>query len=301
MIEYPTRDWVAIALRWRGTVLPRVAGRTAICMGIAAVGEYLRLAGIVDLSVPVLVHTILAIALGLMLVFRTNASYDRYWEGRKLVAGMVHACRDLARQSESLLRDRDAKGRASRYVVALFATIRRDLRHERSLPELEGVLSPGELAEIAGRRAPPLAVSRWLTDVFVAEADAGRLSEQRLTSLNASVSQLIGLWGAAERIVRTPVPFAYAHHIKLFLALFCFTVPLALIPALSWYAILGSGVVGFGMFGIDEIGVEIEDPFGYDPNDLPLDAIGEALATDVTETVGDGRSAPSRDNQSPPP
>jgi len=63
------------------------------------------------------------------------------------------------------------------------------------------------------------------------------------------------------------------------------TVPFVLINAMSWWAVVGTTIVAFGMFGIDEIGVEIEDPFGYDPNDLPLDAIGETITTDVSETL----------------
>ncbi|MEM6931890.1 MAG: bestrophin family ion channel, partial [Myxococcota bacterium] len=100
-----------------------------------------------------------------------------------------------------------------------------------------------------------------------------------------NIGALVDLWGGAERILDTPVPFAYAHHIKLFLSFFCFTVPLALMESLGWFSTVGAGVVAFGMFGIDEIGVEIEDPFGYDDNDLPLDEIGDKLRREIMQTV----------------
>jgi ion channel-forming bestrophin family protein len=296
MIDYPTRNWLAIAVRLHGTVIPRVAGRTLACMLLAAIGAYLEDAAVANLSIPVVVHTIVGVALGLMLVFRTNASYDRYWEGRRLLGGMVNTCRDLSRQTRTLLQSGEARQLSGRYIVALYASIRRYLRRERSWPELEAVLSQEELAALASRRAPPLLVAQWLSELLSAEAEAGRLSEQRLTLFDRNLTQMIDLWGGAERIHNTPVPFAYAHHIKVFLALFCFTVPFALLPALGWYSVVGAGVVAFGMFGIDEIGLEIEDPFGYDPNDLPMDAIGELIDADVRQTVADGPDGSERDN-----
>jgi putative membrane protein len=209
---------------------------------------------------------------------------------------ITNHCRDLARQAATYLaHDEGARARAGRLIVALHATIRRALRRERELAELEPHLGEDAVAELVRAHSPPLTVSCWITELFLAHAAAGRLSEERLRSVDGSLTALIGNWGAAERIVKTPVPFAYAHHIKLFLTLFCFTVPLALVDSAGWYAIGGAAAVAFGMFGIDEIGVEIEDPFGYDHNDLPLDQIGDAVAADVLSIT----VSPSR--QSPPP
>jgi ion channel-forming bestrophin family protein len=104
--------------------------------------------------------------------------------------------------------------------------------------------------------------------------------------LDAQISDIVDCFGGCERIMKTPVPFAYAHHIKGFLTLFCLTVPLALLPQMGDYTAIASAIVAYALFGIDEIGVEIEDPFGYDANDLPLDAIGETLSFDVTQVLG---------------
>ncbi len=83
---------------------------------------------------------------------------------------------------------------------------------------------------------------------------------------------LIDALGGAERIMKTPVPFAYAHHIKLFVLIFCLTVPFAMSSTMHWLTPVGAALLAFGLLGIDEIGVEIEEPFGYDPNDLPLES-----------------------------
>lgn len=286
MIQYDTRNWWRLLSSVRGTVLPRIAVRVLIAglLGLAVSvladrGKHVAIAGSV--------HTLVGVALGLLLVFRTNASYDRFWEGRRLIGQIVNNARDLGRQVACYL-DRstpEVRRRAGDLTIALYATIRRHLRAERQWSELFSRLTPDELAALATVRTPPLLVARWLGDLFAAEAAAGRLSEHRLAMLDGAVSDHIDFLGGCERILRTPVPFAYAHHIKGFLTVFCFTVPLALLPTMGWYTGLASAVVAYALFGIDEIGVEIEDPFGYDPNDLPLDAIGDGVTTDVEQST----------------
>jgi putative membrane protein len=232
-------------------------------------------------------HTIVGVALGLLLVFRTNSSYDRFWEGRIQIGAMVNNTRDLARQTASYLADspRETRERIGHYIIALFAVIRRSLRREREAPELVELLTEEERARLVHTSAPPLMVARWLSDTFAAEAKAGRLSEERLRMIDGGVSDLVDLWGGSERILKTPVPFAYAHHIKGFLNVFCLTVPMALIDTMGWYTPLGAAIVAYGLYGIEEIGIEIEEPFGYDANDLPMDGIGETIAHNVSDIL----------------
>jgi ion channel-forming bestrophin family protein len=287
MIQYETRNWVGILLRVKGTVLPRIAIRVVIAAAIGVAIAALHKKNIVHLAIPSGVHALVGVALGLLLVFRTNASYDRFWEGRRLVGHIVNNARDLARQMASYLDQSPpaVRARQADLVVALYASIRRHLRAEKEWPELAGRLSAEQLAALAAARCPPLLVARWLSDGLATEARAGRLSEQRLIVLDAALQDILDALGGCERILRTPVPFAYAHHIKGFLTIFCFTVPLALLPQMGWYTAVAAAIVAYAMFGIDEIGVEIEDPFGYDANDLPLDAIGDNLTIDVEQTT----------------
>lgn len=287
MIQYDTRNWLRLLVSFHGTVLPRIAVRVAIAGAIGGGVALLADRGIANLAIAASVHTLVGVALGLLLVFRTNASYDRFWEGRRLVGAMVNNARDLARQSACYLDRSSPELRAAQgdLVIALYATIRRYLRGEREWPELATRLPAERLAALATVRCPPVLVARWVGDGLAAEAAAGRLSEHRLVVLDGAVSDLLDALGGCERILRTPVPFAYAHHIKGFLTVFCFTVPMALLASMGWYTAPAAAVVAYAMFGIDEIGVEIEDPFGYDPNDLPLDAIGDNLVIDVDQVV----------------
>jgi putative membrane protein len=265
-------------------VIPSIAGRAGLATVLGVGAVILREHH--GVSVPPLAHTLLGVALGLLLVFRTNSAYDRFWEGRKLLGMLVNRSRDLARQITSHLigtdeasrRDRE---RLRRHLVLFYALVRQDLRRERDLSALTSRLVPEERAMLEASPAPVCVCFTWISMTLSAAARAGRLTEQRLQQLDANLTSLADSWGGAERIMKTPVPFAYAHHIKAFLTLFVFTAPFAMVDAMQIYTPLAAAALAFALFGIDEIGIEIEDPFGHDPNDLPLDAVGDTIEQDV--------------------
>ncbi len=269
--------------------MPRVIGRT-IAVGLLTVAVILlREHNEFDLAIPGTAHTMVGVALGLLLVFRTNASYSRYWEGRALIGGVATNCHDLARLCATYLPglDEDARNAIGGEITAFMAVLAAHLRNEPT-PAAARPLVGERAARLADVRSPPLEVVRWLGARFTKEANEGHLLEHRLQTLEKALSQMIDLWSGCERIVRTPVPFAYAHHLKSFLTIFCFTAPFTMVGIMGWYAPFAAAIVAFGLYGIDEIGVEIEDPFGRDPNDLPIDAILENVAANVRESLNVG-------------
>jgi len=287
VIQYETQNWLGTVMRVRGTVMPRVMGRTIAVALVATLLLLLRENTDLVLSIPGTAHAMVGVALGLLLVFRTNASYARYWEGRILLGGMVNNCRDLARQSVSYLPHLTEEERTdlADEIGGFAASVAAYLRNESATEATEPFLG-ARASKLSELSAPPLEIISWLSKRFVTEANAGRLSELRLQTLDAALSDLVDLWGGCERILKTPVPFAYAHHIKSFLTIFCFTAPFTMVGSMGWYAPAAAAVVAFGLYGIDEIGVEIEEPFGRDANDLPLDAIVQTISGNVVETLG---------------
>ena len=238
-------------------------------------------------------HTLVGVALGLLLVFRTNASYDRYWEGRRLVGFMVNRTRDLARQVASYVEDPDARAAIARYIPAFYWASAQTLRKRAELGPLEAHLTADERRALAGVTHRGPVITEWIGRRLRGEAAAGRLSEQRLQAMDANLTAFNDALGGAERILKTPIPFAYAQHIKIFVVLFCFTAPFAMADAMGWVTPPAVALLALALFGVDEIGVEIEEPFGDDPNDLPLDAIGQGIEKAVGEIVaGAAETAP---------
>jgi putative membrane protein len=284
MIEYEGRAWLPILFRVRGSVIPRLLPRVAVTAALGVVAVLLLHRN--GFKIPGNAHTLVGVALGLLLVFRTNASYDRYWEGRRLLGFLVNRTRDLARQAGAYVQDAEARAALGRLIPAFYWVAAQTLRRQDSLGRAERLLTPDERTALAGvaYRAP--VVTKWISDRLRAEAAAGRLSDHRLQMLDANLTSFNDSLGGAERILRTPIPFAYAQHIKIFVVLFCFSAPFVLADVMGWATPAACGLLALALFGIDEIGVEIEDPFGDDPNDLPLDAIGTGIEKAVTEIIG---------------
>jgi putative membrane protein len=202
------------------------------------------------------------------------------------LGGIVNRSRDLCRQAAAwLAHDHDACIELRRLLVALVALVNQRLRQERDLSALSSWLTAAERAALEPRGARSSVVATWLAQRLAQCAATGNLSEQRLQQMDLNLSGLLDSLGGAERIMKTPVPFAYAQHIKIFVLLFCLTVPFAMSSTMHWLTPAGAALLAFGLFGIDEIGVEIEEPFGYDPNDLPLDLILKGIAQDTLEII----------------
>lgn len=279
MIEYDARQWSRIVFRLEGSVLPRLLPRilAAGAVGAGAAWAFVHHGA----KVPTVAHTLIGVALGLLLVFRTNASYDRYWEGRRLLGSMVNRTRDLARQFACWIDDADAKADLVRLTGLYYSLVCATLRRERDLSALGDRITREEAAllEPYAHRAP--VVVAWIGQ----RAARHVRSEQRLFAIDQNLTALNDALGGAERILKTPIPFAYAQHLKTFVMLFVFTAPFAMAETMGWWTPLASSLLAFALIGIDEIGVEIEDPFGHDENDLPLDAIGKGIDAATSEIL----------------
>jgi ion channel-forming bestrophin family protein len=292
VIQYQAKSWLSLLLRWKGTVAPGILLRSLVAAGIGVASVLVWRDQ--HWALPPVAHGLVGVALGLLLVFRTNASYDRFWEGRKLVGMMVNRSRDLLRQVTTLIEGDDAAAQADRaellrLVNLLYALIRQYLRKERDLATRGNLITESERAALADVAVRPAVTFTWIGARLTAAVRAGRLTETRLMLMDANLTSFSDSWGGAERIMKTPLPFAYAHHIRVFLTLFVFTAPFAMAQQMSWATPAAAFVLAYGLFGIDEIGVEIEDPFGYDANDLPLDATGDTIAAD-TAAIARSRS-----------
>jgi len=292
MVSYDPRSWLSVVFTFHGSVLPKLAPRIALASALGGAAAWLFAER--GFRIPSTAHSMVGVALGLLLVFRTNASFDRWWEGRKLLGSAVNRTRDLTRQVTTLLEGEGPEVDAlradlRRRVVAFYGLLRLHLRAERDLKALGALLTDDEREALEPLKNRPAVMITWLSGALAEQARQGRLTEQRLQVMDANLSTFNDVLGACERILKTPIPFAYAQHIKTFLVMFCFSAPFAIVGDMKWYTPIAAGILAFAMFGIDEIGVEIEDPFGHDPNDLPLDAIGEGIELTTGEIVTRGR------------
>lgn len=286
MIPYEPKSWLKLTFHIHGSVIPRILGR----IGFLILLTLIALAIKDSLPDPArffrgfkpLGHTLIGVAIGLLIVFRTNASYDRYWEGRKLWGSIINISRNLVRGAAVHLHDaRDLANLVSAYALAL----KQHLRNDKNLSEIEELVSPELFQRASATANPPsiiaLAMSRWIQH----HQSHGRLDTITAQGLEIQVRLLLDQQGGCERILRTPIPFAYAVHIKQLVMLYLVTLPFVMVAEMEWVALPLVGVISFGLLGIEEAGVEIEDPFGDDPNDLPIEAMCATIGRDVIALV----------------
>lgn len=281
MVRYDPHVWRSTFFAVRGSMVQVIALRSLYVTLVAAAFTVVHYF-VFPLSVSNVmgVHGIVSTAMGLLLVFRTNASYDRWWEGRKLWGAIVNTCRNLARSSVVHLHDTPERlATVMRLVRAFPPAATHLLRNKQwSAPEL---FTHEDSGRALAKSHPPLAICTALSEQFKDAHRSKQVSDIVFTSLDADCHQLVDCIGACERIHKTPIPFAYVVHLRRALVIYCSTLPLALVSTFGWWNLLIVYLVSYILFGIEEIGVEIEDPFGDDENDLPLEQISEGIDKNV--------------------
>ncbi|MEN9217728.1 MAG: bestrophin family ion channel [Gloeomargarita sp. DG02_5_bins_242] len=281
MSTISTQPWFRLALQMRGSVLPRIAPRIALFMTYSAVIVLCRQMGWklpINVLGEITSNVAYNLVLGLLLVFRTNSSYDRYWEGRKAWGQVVISLRNLARTIQASIpvahaQDWQAKKRAFQLLMAFPIAMKLHLRQVADNRELADLLTPAECAELDHVPNRPVYLTLWLQEYLQKQVQQERLDSNRAWELDDSINQLMQGLAACERIVQTPVPLAYVIYLKQLILVYCLALPLGLKPELGWATVLIAGIVAFILMGVEELAREVENPFGFDVNDLPLDDI----------------------------
>ncbi|WP_321470491.1 bestrophin family ion channel [uncultured Paludibaculum sp.] len=286
MIHYDPHKWLDHFFDLRGSLVKEIGLRVLVCVvWAAAVVSFHKFVRPVD--IPSILHSLVGVALGLLLVFRTNASYDRYWEGRKLWGGIVNETRNLIRASAVHLHEEPRLLQKLARWTALFPWATMNcLRDEFDLGSLGAELTAEEVSGIRASQHQALHVSARMSELLAEMRSRGLVSDIVYTSLDQNVQLLVDYLGGCERIRKTPLPFAYIVHLRRALVIYCFTLPFALVDTFGWMSLLDVLLISYTFFGIEEIGVEIEGPFGDDANDLPMRDICETIHKNLYALAG---------------
>jgi ion channel-forming bestrophin family protein len=285
VIDYNPRRWTQSLLAVNGSVTPKIIWRVAwVAVWSAAVMIFHTF--VYRVAVPPTAHTLVGLAVGLLLVFRTNGSYERFWEGRKMWGNIVNDSRNVARTTAAFL---DRRSELLEPIVLWTASFSyacmHSLRGAASIGPLARRLAAAEVAQVEAAQHVPSAVAFRISRLVAAARAAGHLSDYVSMEIEGGMRRLIDHLGACERIRKTPVPFAYVVHLRTAMVVFGVTLPFALLDSFGWSSIIYNSLIAFVLFGIEEIGVEIENPFGVDANDLPLEQICSTIEQDLLAVV----------------
>jgi putative membrane protein len=278
----------------RGSIVPKIAPQILATMLVALVVAYFH--GVFfarDLTFTATPFTIIGLALSIFLGFRNGAAYDRFWEGRRLWGDLVIASRTLARQAMTLVREpggppvTDLQRRMIYKAVAFSHALRHLLRSTDPTPDLAPLLEPEELVRALASVNPPQALLRSLGRDLGEALSSGALVPPLAIPIDATLDSMERILAGCERLKSTPIPFSYMLLLHRTAYLYCFLLPFGLVDTVGMATPIVVGLVSYTFFGLDTLGDEIEEPFGTQPNDLPLAAISRTIEINLREALGE--------------
>lgn len=286
-------SWFRVLFQIRGSVFPMIWRRVLATTLFAGFLTALHTQGWFQLTLTPLPFTIIGLALSIFLGFRNSSSYDRFWEGRKLWGQLVNTCRSFSRQVLFYIKVEDpeqtpdlkAFQQETIYLqIAYVHALRQHLRGH-SFESLESWLSPAEFTALKTSSNPPMYLMNKLSAQIALAGQRGWFNPLHMPLFEERVHELSNLQGGCERILNTPLPFAYVGLMHQLAVLYCFALPFAF--ETHWYTLLLVAVVSYAFLGLDAIGDSIENPFEIEPNDLPLEAISRTIEINLREMLGE--------------
>ena len=294
MINYNPKEWFTFIFRFHKadtfrTLFPLIIG---ISVYSAVIGYLeimvLKLGDNSYLKNISMMHTLLGFIISMLLVFRTNTAYDRWWEGRKLWGALVNNSRNLVIKLSVMLPDTEKDQRAFfRKIIPAYAyALMNHLKNEHTRIELfEEDKTHPVFDHIDDEKHVPNQVALLMMKHIQQLYKEGKINGDQLIVLNGELQSFTDICGACERIKNTPIPFSYSVFIKKFIFFYVMTLPIGYVFSLGYYVVPVVAFVFYVLASLELIAEEIEDPFGGDANDVPTEKIALNIHKHVAEIL----------------
>ncbi len=291
MIKNDPKDWLSFIFKFHKsdtirTLLPAILFMCVYAYGVAYLEiHHFKLSENSHIKNVTVMHNLLGFVISMLLVFRTNTAYDRWWEGRKQWGALVNNSRGLAIKLSAILAPEDLAERKffKKTIPAFASTLKNHLRSEETQMELFEDPESGFTVDHTKHR--PNQISLLINIRLQNMLRQGKITQEQLLFLNNEVLAYNDICGACERIKNTPIPYSYSAFLKKFIFMYVITLPIGYVFTLGYYIIPVIAFVFYVLASLELIAEEIEDPFGKDANDLPLDNIVLTIERNVEEIL----------------
>ncbi|MGQ0827849.1 MAG: bestrophin family protein [Bacteroidota bacterium] len=288
MKAYNPKDWTKLIFDFH-----RSESFKMILPAMIALAMYSAVLCFVDVEMEIIkfksttvLHSLLGLVLSLLLVFRTNTAYERWWEGRKLWGDLVNNSRNLMLKINAFVpaEHKELKHNfrilISNYAFALKEHLRGGFKEEQ-LEEHPHLL----LNELKTYNHIPNKIAQQLYEDTQNLLKQKLISEEKILVLNDELRSFTNVAGACERIKKTPIPYSYSTFIKRVILIYIITLPIGLVDEFKWITIPIVLFVFYAFAGLELLAEEIEDPFGNEDNDLPTDEIANTIKKNLVEIL----------------
>ena len=287
MIQYNPKDWIIFIFRFHESDTFRQLIPMMIFIGLYAGGiayleiEFWQLSDKSHVKNIPLMHTTVGFVLSLLLAYRTNTAYERWWEGRKLWGSLVNNSRNLAIKLSAYLSDESDRNFFKKVIPAYASVLSKHLLNE----DVSKMLFDGLDLEIDHHKHHPNQVAKILFQKANDLYTSGKITGDQFYIINAELQSFTDICGACERIKNTPIPYSYSAFIKKFIFIYTMTLPFGYVFQLGYYVIPVVAFIFYVLASLEIIAEEIEDPFGDDENDVPTDVLSENIKKSVEEII----------------
>jgi ion channel-forming bestrophin family protein len=292
MLDYNPKDWFSFIFKVHKSdtvrkLFPMILAIGAYSGLVAYLEmEYWRLSDNSHLkNIPVM-HGLLGFVISMLLVFRTNTAYDRWWEARKLWGSLVNNSRNLALKISAMLPEAEHRKYFKKMIATYAAVLHQHLRAQKTRIELfEDLQDEQFMQQLHHDKHVPNQLAGMMIKKTNELYKAGKLSGDQLIVLNAELQSFTDVCGACERIKNTPIPYSYSVFLKKFIFFYIMTLPFGYVFSLGYYVIPVVSFIFYVLASLEIIAEEIEDPFDGDTNDVPTDKIARNIQKHVFEIL----------------
>ena len=287
MIRRKKEHWFRMLFIWHGSVLPQLLPRLILLFILSSLIVYLK-GTFYHYKVPLnpAPFTIFGLALALFLGFRNNASYDRFWEGRKLWGALLNDTRSLARQAITLTNNDLQSTEIHEFVQMLIVftyCLKHQLRKTDPQEDIQARLDSGHIEKLKNAHYKPIVMMREMGIWIKHAKHNGLIDSISQTAMDANLNKLSDIVGGCERIASTPIPYTYQVLLHRTVYLYCFLLPFGLVDSLGWLTPMITSFIAYTFVAFEAIADELEEPFGTEPSDLPLNAMSMMIERTLLE------------------
>lgn len=286
MIDYNPKSWIKLIFAFHKSDTFRILWKEIVYIGLfTTLVVLVKRSFFVEthfLEKLVAVYSLLGFVMSLLLIFRTNTAYDRWWEGRRKWGELVNDTRNLSLKLANLLKDEADRDFFKRMITNFAFASKEHLRSGVDFNELN--LTPDEHEYLRAKKHVPLEITDMMFSRINNMKTNGTITEMEVLFMERNLNGLMDFIGGCERIRNTPIPFSYSLFIKKFIFVYVVTLPLAMVEQFSYFAALISTFIFYVLVSLEVLAEEIEDPFGTDENDLPTDQLCGRILESVEQT-----------------
>ncbi len=285
MINYNPKSWLHMIFAFHKSDTLRILWKEITYIGVfTLLISYVTVhyfPNAIILEKLISVYSLIGFVISMLLIFRTNTAYDRWWEGRKKWGELVNDTRNLAIKL-SLLTEKENHQFFQKMIPNFVFATKEHLRKGVIIEDLE--LDENEYSYISTKKHIPLAISQLIYGRIIELKKQKQLSDIDFQIIDKNLNKLMDSLGACERIKKTPIPFSYSLFIKKFIFIYVTTLPLAFVSIFGYFSSFIATFIFYVLVSIEVLAEEIEDPFGKDDNDLPTDQLCDTIKSNVLET-----------------